>query len=83
MTREKAKEFIGEHLLTSLGKHVFGYLIYAETANIIIDKMVDDFEKELQRKAQKSYTIGYVQGYLARENQEVPEDIRELLKDKE
>lgn len=47
MTREDAIEFIDTHLLTSLSKLPHGYVIYAETAKILVNKIYDDMEVQL------------------------------------
>ena len=45
MTHEEAKSVINESLVTLLGKLPHGYVIYASTAEAIIDKIFDEMPK--------------------------------------
>jgi hypothetical protein len=47
MTREEAKSVIKESLITSLGKLPHGYVVYAITAETIIDKIFDEMPKPI------------------------------------
>ena len=54
------------------------YLVHENDIREAIDEL-----EVLQKSEQKSYAIGYTQGYLDCENNKTPKDIRELLKDKQ
>lgn len=47
MTREEAKQAINESLITSLGKLPHGYVVYASTAEAIIDKIFDEMPEPI------------------------------------
>ena len=44
MTRDNAKNFVRNHLITSLGELPHGYVCYQSTANLMIDLLSDEIE---------------------------------------
>jgi len=45
MTRKEAKNFVKNHLITSLGELAHGYVCYQSTAELMIDLLADEIQK--------------------------------------